>query len=295
MPTLELSITAHADQTEAIESFLCTQGALAITYLDAHDEPILEPEPGTTPLWSTCKIKGLFEDSVNIPAIEQAFAMTFPNITEALSSRIVPDQAWERAWLEDYQPIRINDALIICPKGLTPPETTATVITLDPGLAFGTGTHPTTQHCLAALTQCKLNNKTVLDYGCGSGILAISAIKLGACMAYAVDNEPQALLATKYNQQQNHISAACIDTYLPDDMPDIAPVDVVVANILSNTIIALAPVLLHHLKPNGTLVLSGILTSQVDDVLNAFKHAITFTTPSISDTWVGLSGHKINN
>ena len=292
MPTTELTLKASANMATTLEEFFLEHGACAITYKDAEDQPILEPRPGEAPLWEQYFISGLFLETADIAHINNVITKQFPTLSKNLVSKTIQDQVWERAWLKDYQPIKINDNIWICPSDIQTPDPNAITITLDPGLAFGTGTHPTTHLCLEALANIDLNDKIVVDYGCGSGVLAITALKLGAKFAYAIDSEPQALIATQDNMTRNDINQSLIQTYLPENVPDMQPVEMVIANILSSTIIALSNELQKNIAPHGTLILSGLLDHQTADVIKAFSADFSFSLPHKKDGWVCLVGQK---
>ncbi|WP_456379678.1 50S ribosomal protein L11 methyltransferase [Thiolapillus sp.] len=289
MPWLQAHLEVEKTQAPLVELLFDQLGALSITLVDAKDEPMLEPPPGATPLWSHTRVSGLFAgdtDADNLRAsIDQVLAR---ENSQRLQLEILEDQAWERAWLEHFQPMKFGRHLWICPTGKTVPAAPATVIHLDPGLAFGTGTHPTTDLCLQWLDGAQIKDKTVIDFGCGSGILAIAALKLGAARAIAVDHDPQALIATRSNALQNGV-ANRLETFSPGEFPSQAA-DVVLANILANVLIELAPQIKSLLKPGGQLVLSGILHHQAADVTRAYAPQNLFSPPSQQEDWVRLDG-----
>jgi len=289
MPWLQAHLEVDKDQAALIELLFEQLGALSITLVDAKDEPMLEPPPGATPLWRHTRVTALFEGNTNADelraGIDQALAK---ENSRQLQLEILEDQEWERSWLEYFQPMQFGNKLWICPTGKTVPATDATIIHLDPGLAFGTGTHPTTDLCLQWLDAADLHGKTVIDFGCGSGILAIAALKLGAAKAIAVDHDPQALIATQNNARQNQVDDR-LETYSAEDFsPQTA--DVVLANILANVLIELSPQIKQLLKPHAQLVLSGILYHQAEDVALAYTPDIQFGSPTRLEDWVRLEG-----
>ncbi|NKB47192.1 MAG: 50S ribosomal protein L11 methyltransferase [Legionellales bacterium] len=272
-----------------IEEQLTLLDAQAITLQDAGDQALFEQTPHSQPLWTQLQITALFADTDDPKAITTHLVKHFALDPTTLQWEDIADQAWQQRCQQQFQPMCIADRLWIIPSWHeTPDRQTATMI-LDPGLAFGTGAHPTTQLCLTWLAQQKLPGKTVIDYGCGSGILAIAAMKLGAITAIAHDLEDQALQATSTNAQRNHIAATqLLITDTPPDPSQTA--DIVIANILANTLIELAPRLTPLVKPGGHLVLSGILTTQASAVVAAYQPEITFDPIHQQDDWVCLIG-----
>lgn len=285
--------TDKQDQ-QAISDSIEAAGAVSLTYQDAGDQPVLEPLPGETPLWNDIIITGLFQQDTNtIP--ELLFALKdHPDWSiKELKVELLEDQNWERAWMKDFHPMKFGDNLWIYPSWSDIPDDDSVKILLDPGLAFGTGTHPTTALCLEWLDQNPPADQQVLDYGCGSGILAIAADKLGATMVTATDIDEQALIATKDNMQRNQISASSISTCLPEKLTATESYDVVLANILSDPLIALKEQILGHLKPSGLIALSGILESQADTILAAYEPYLTRIEIKQMDDWIRISGQKI--
>lgn len=283
--------TGIQDQT-AVSVALENAGAMSLTYQDAGDQPVLEPLPGEAPLWDDIIITALFD--ANSPIAATLF-MLKDNPSwhiKSLHTEIVPEQEWERAWMKDFHPMQFGDNLWIYPSWTEAPKDDRVKILLDPGLAFGTGTHPTTALCLEWLDQHPPTMQTVVDYGCGSGILAIAAAKLGAKCINATDIDPQALLASRDNMQRNHIDASLIQCYLPEQLPQI-PTDLVIANILMGPLVELSETLLALLKPQGQLVLSGILATQVDTILACYSHYLNNIQVQQLDEWIRISGQKI--
>ena len=288
MPWQQLSLEAGDLNAEELSTFFESRGALSITFVDAADQPLFEPDLGTTPLWSATRVTALFDADAELGIIKQEVAAIYGATVRArLVEETLQDQDWERVWLDQFQPMRFGQRLWICPAGQRPPaEDNQVLIDLDPGLAFGTGTHPTTALCLAWLDQHPPTGQQVLDFGCGSGILAIAALKLGAAAAQGVDIDSQALRASHNNAARNGVEAQ-LATCLPGDMLA-GTFDLVLANILANPLISLAPRLSSLLRPQGSLVLSGILAGQAAEVENAYEQWFTFTPAVVQDGWVRL-------
>ncbi len=265
------------NEVDALSDMLEEMGALSVTLTDRYDSPILEPEIGTTPLWADVVIQAVYVDGEDGQNARVQLESIYPHLKLTLEP--VPDKDWERVCMADFKPQQFGKRLWICPSWLTPPEPEAINLTLDPGLAFGTGTHPTTALCLTWLEQANLANKQVIDYGCGSGILALAALKLGARHVTAVDLDNQALIATRNNAATNQITESNLSVSLPDVF--IEPVDVLIANILLTPLLQLQSEFRRLLKPGGTLVVSGILNEQVEQLIvayqNDFKHVATLT------------------
>ena len=290
MPWLQVSIATTKDAYAAIEETLWSLGAQSVTLADADDKPILEPGPGETPLWNHAVITGLFDDKLQAPILREQIIQHLDN--DQLSVEVTPlaDQDWTRAWMDAFQPMQFGDRLWVCPQHLEPPDSNAVNLRLDPGLAFGTGTHPTTSLCLSWL-DANLNHKTVLDYGCGSGILAIAALLLGAEHADCVDIDFQALQATQDNAKLNDVLDH-ITTCKPEKLAGDAGYELVLANILSGPLTELAPTLARHVLPGGDIVLSGILNEQADAVRDAYSKFFDMVTTQQLDDWVLLHGRK---
>ncbi|MCK7576487.1 MAG: 50S ribosomal protein L11 methyltransferase [Chromatiales bacterium] len=291
MPWLQLAFDVPRDQADDFEHYLELAGALSVTLGDAGDEPQLEPGPGETPLWSVVTLTALFESDPESAALVERLAL---DLTARLGERPcihrIEDQAWERVWLDTFKPTRFGRRLWVCPHGQPPGDPEGVVVALDPGLAFGTGHHATTALCLEWLDGADLAGKTVLDFGCGSGILAIAALKLGAARAIAVDHDPQALTATHDNAQANGVLDR-LEIFAPESFTD-PSVDIVLANILAGPLIALAPRLSAMLVPGGDLVLSGVLTEQVESVSAAYVERVRLAAPRIRDDWALISGRR---
>ena len=310
MAWLEVSVRTSRDLAEQVSAVLESQRALAVTTQAAPDpgrtapcpkRDIFEPEPGTTPLWSEVEVRGLFDENVSREQVTTAM-LEAPAITShtQLNWKRVENQVWERAWMDRFEPMRFGKRLWIVPTGMTAPTNrSATVIRLDPGVAFGTGAHATTSLCLEWLDGAKLEGKVVVDYGCGSGVLAIAAALRGARRVIAVDNDPQALEACDLNARRNHVHgqvASCAPEHysaiLADTLRGLRGVDVVLANILARPLIDLAPVLTGSLRKGGELVLSGLLETQIDSVQRAYRRAFGKLSATRLDGWARLNGAK---
>ena len=290
MPWLQVSIATTKDAYTAIEETLWSLGAQSVTLVDADDKPILEPAPGETPLWNHAVITGLFDDRLQPSILREQIIQQLDSDQLTIEVTPLEDQDWTRAWMDAFQPMQFGERLWVCPLHLEPPDSNAVNLRLDPGLAFGTGTHPTTSLCLSWL-DANLKHKNILDYGCGSGILAIAALLLGAEHADCVDIDFQALQATRDNAQVNDVLDH-IDTCKPEKLPADAGYDLVLANILSGPLTELAPILARHVLPGGDIVLSGILNEQAESVREAYSQFFDMTTTRELDDWVLLHGHK---
>jgi ribosomal protein L11 methyltransferase len=292
MTWLQLRLDTHPDQVDALEDLMLSTGAVAVTMEDNADQPLLEPGVGETPLWGQTRLTGLYPADTEMSDVLAAFP------EETLQSanhrvEILEDKDWEREWMQHYQPMPFGRRLWVCPSWLAPPEPDAVNLLLDPGLAFGTGTHPTTALCLAELDGMALEKQTIVDYRCGSGILAVAALKLGACSALGVDNDPQALVATRDNANRNSLPSTALEVALPGDFDNSAwcgRADVVIANILAGPLVELSGTLLEFLKPGGTLLLSGLLANQASTLCSSYADRIELRVASERDSWVCLRG-----
>ncbi|MBL0162690.1 MAG: 50S ribosomal protein L11 methyltransferase [Xanthomonadales bacterium] len=294
---IELSLTLRSDQQEAVEAALEDVGALAVTLLDAdadtsNEQAILEPGVGETPLWSLIVLTALFEADIDRSGLLHVLGELLPDLEPAqIVFREVADQDWTRVWMDQFKPMRFGERLWIYPWNIEPPaESELVIVRLDPGLAFGTGTHPTTALCLEWLDQADLGDKTVIDYGCGSGVLAIAAALLGARKVIAIDNDPQAIEASHDNAERNGV-AGSISLFLPDADPG-ATADVLVANILAGPLHALAPVFAARLGSGGALALSGILIGQRDELLERYSEWFDGLSATVRDDWVRIDGRR---
>jgi ribosomal protein L11 methyltransferase len=269
----------------------CRQlGAMAVSLADAGDEPLLEPAPGATPLWRAVRLRALFEPAIDPAMLAATLAVVLGLAPESVNVEQLDDRAWEREWLKDFRPMRFGRRLWVCPAGLRPDHPDAVVLELDPGLAFGTGTHPTTALCLEWLDAGIRGGERVLDYGCGSGILALAALKLGADVATAFDIDPQALHATRENAARNEMRERIA---VPASAADIAGrFDVVLANILSGPLIELAASLTARVVPDGSLVLAGMLREQSGEVAQAYRPWFDIGPAAEREGWALLAGRR---
>jgi len=293
MSWLQLSLESGDLEPETLSVFFEDLGALSVTFVDAADQPLFEPAPGTTPLWSATRVTALFEADFDVPALRGRLASVFgQQAADRLQEDVLQDQDWERTWLDQFQPMQFGRRLWICPAGKRPSEPeNAVIIDLDPGLAFGTGTHPTTALCLEWLDHHPPVDLEVLDFGCGSGILAIAALKLGAGKVFGIDIDEQALWSSRENATRNRVEDR-LQTGLPDPSSG-QTYDLVLANILANPLIELAPQLAERVRPGGDLVLSGILSQQSEAVRAAYQEWFSFSETVELDGWVRLDGRKL--
>lgn len=291
MPWLQVRLAITPEQAETYEDALLGVGAVSVTFMDAEDQPIFEPDLGTTPLWSNTHLLALFEADTDPANLVAHLQLLTGGELPAHEIEHIEDQDWERSWMDNFQPMRFGQRLWIVPSWHAAPEPEAVNLLLDPGLAFGTGTHPTTALCLEWLDGQDLHDCTVIDFGCGSGILAIAALLLGAPQAIGTDIDPQALEASRDNAGRNGIDPARFPVYLPADMPQ-QPADVVVANILAGPLVSLAPQITALVKAGGRLALSGILAEQAEEVRAAYADAFDLDPTAIKDGWVRISGVK---
>jgi ribosomal protein L11 methyltransferase len=294
MSWIQISVAASSDNYQLVEDTLLSLGAQSITYKDAADKPILEPRPGETPLWHDAIITGLFDDRLKPDILREQIRQQLDDDGLDIEIASLPDQDWTRAWMDTFKPMRFGERLCVCPRHIEPPEPQAINLRLDPGLAFGTGTHPTTSLCLRWLdghVYRQADYKRVLDYGCGSGILAIAALLLGAEHADCVDIDEQALQSTRDNAASNQVLHR-INTCLPEELATDSQYDLVLANILSGPLTELAPTLAQHCHPGSNIVLSGILHDQAESVRNAYAELFDMTTTEILEDWVLLHGKR---
>lgn len=271
----QLQVECTCEEVEHISALLDTSGALSLTLTDLKNNPILEPDLGTTPLWPEIMIDALYNDENTANQAKKQLVSSYRRSNVIVSK--VPDNDWEHAWTSNFKPMRFGKRLWIYPSYTTPPDPNSVHLILDPGLAFGTGTHPTTALCLTWLEQASLQHTTLIDYGCGSGILALAALKLGASHVFASDIDEQALTATTNNAQNNAIIDETLTVCFPETL--IEPADFIIANILLKPLLTLKPHFQSLLKPQGTLIFSGILEEQVPELLAAYQDR--FNTHSI--------------
>ena len=287
----QISVITQENIAPQLADYFSNLGAVSVTYMDAEDEPVYEPAIGETKIWSNTQVIALYELDADPELIKTQVYKQFNNddlhdwVYEAIA-----DQEWERAWMEYYKPMKFADRLWVCPTDQEQHESGTVCLTLDPGLAFGTGTHPTTALCLEWLASHELSAKTVIDYGCGSGILAVAAVLLGAKVAHAVDIDPQAITATESNALKNKVEDK-IKTYLPEQFTPFQA-DIVLANILAKPLIDMAEQICALVVSGGSLVLSGILHEQAESVINAYQHEIIFNPLVQQEDWIRLEGIK---
>ena len=290
MPWLQFTFYTTKEQAEALAARLEQAEALAVSMIDAADQPLYEPPPGATPLWQLTNVLGLFDSERDPDTLLQQIRQDWPDAFPEYRQEILEDQDWERAWMDDFHPMQFGQRLWIVPSWQAAPQQDGVNILLDPGLAFGTGTHPTTRLCLEWLDAHAPTGQQVVDYGCGSGILAIAAALLGAIQVIAVDNDPQALLATVDNAQRNQVATQIL-AYLPRECPS-EPVDLLLANILAGPLIELSPRLAALVREGGHIVLSGILPEQAEEVRQAYQHWFHMQPATEQDGWIRLEGQR---
>lgn len=290
MAWIQIRLNSTNERAEAISDFLEELGSVSVTFMDSQDTPIFEPLPGETRLWGNTDVIALFDAETDMNPIltalqesqllEQGFAYKIEQIE---------DKDWEREWMDNFHPMKFGKRLWICPTWREIPEPDAVNVMLDPGLAFGTGTHPTTALCLEWLDSLDLEGKTVIDFGCGSGILAIAALKLGAKSAVGIDIDPQAILASRNNAEANGV-ADRLQLFLSDDKPADLKADVVVANILAGPLKELYPVISQLSKAQGDLGLSGILATQAQSVCDAYAQTFELDPVVEREEWCRITG-----
>jgi len=297
MPFLELSLIVRTEQQPGAEEALDDLGALSITLQDADaetpdEQAIFEPGVGELPLWPTITLHALFDEHADRRGLAAALGELLPWLEpDQLSFAEVADQDWERAWMDQFKPMPFGRRLWIYPWNIKPPvDDDLVVVRLDPGLAFGSGTHPTTALCLEWLDGLDLAGKTITDYGCGSGILAIAALKLGAASAVGVDNDPQALTASADNAERNGV-ADRLALFLPEDVVADAA-DVFIANILAGPLGELAPTFAAAAKPGAPFAISGILAGQQDELLQRYAEWFDELRVDSREDWVRISGRR---
>ncbi len=291
MPWLQLKVRAARPQTDKLETALLASGAVSVTLQDAADQPIYEPALGETPLWDLVAVTGLYDADIDTAAASQRARQVFGGELPEHKWELLEDKDWEREWMNNYHALRCGERLWICPSWQQPPEPDKINLMLDPGLAFGTGTHPTTFMCLQWIDWQDFTGQDVIDYGCGSGILGIATLLLGARRVLGVDIDHQALLATTENAKRNGLAADAMPVYLPQRCPQ-EPADVMLANILAGPLAELAPQLASLTRSGGRLCLSGILAIQADAVMAAYRPWFDFDAPRHQEEWVCLTGVK---
>jgi ribosomal protein L11 methyltransferase len=290
MPFLQVSFELGGLDADAAEEACFSAGAMSVTFTDTRDDPVLEPAPGEFRLWPAPRIQALFTGDTDAHSVSGAIASALGIAPESFVITRIEDRAWEREWLKDFHAMRFGRRLWVAPQHEAVQEPGAVVVRLDPGLAFGTGTHPTTALCLEWLEQQLEPGERVIDYGCGSGILAIAAVKLGARDAHCFDIDPQALLATRENAVTNEVESAVVVHSSAEHLP--RGVDVLVANILSGPLCELAPSFAALVRPGGKLVLAGLMQHQAAEVTQAYDAWFDMRSFASRDDWVGLSGRR---
>ncbi len=337
MSWLQLRLETVSAEAEALEAVLQQLGAVSVTLTDAEDQPLFEPAVGETPLWQKLVLTALFlEDKTSEAAtaslLHEFEQLWLPHPLPPLRHSILMDKDWVRAWLDDFKPMQFGAHLWVCPSWWQPGQTTMpipasqwqpdaeqtlywaslnqqqlaamqqpgnTVLLLDPGLAFGTGTHPTTALCLQWLDAQPLTGLTLVDYGCGSGILGIAALLLGAARVYGIDNDPQALTATADNCAKNHLESRRFPIFMPADFMQqlasgaVQKVDGMMANILAGTLIQLAQVLALQVRSGGWILLSGILREQADAVVNTYAGWFSEFAITGEGDWVRITATRL--
>ncbi len=291
MPWIQIRINATAKTADKVSNMLLGRGAQAVTFMDAKDVPVYEPMPGETPLWGETEVMGLF-DAETDPAPTIAFFQQIFGEDVGYKVEQLEDKDWVREWMDHFHPMQFGERLWICPSWRDVPNPDAVNVMLDPGLAFGTGTHPTTALCLQWLDGLDLAGKTVVDFGCGSGILGIAALKLGAARVIGIDIDPQAIQASRDNAERNGV-ADQIELYLPADQPQDVEADVVVANILAGPLRELAPLIAGHGKAGSLMALSGVLESQAPELESIYGQWFEMDPTAVKEEWCRLSGRKL--
>lgn len=290
MPWIQIRINATEKTADKVSNMLMGRGAQAVTYMDAEDVPVYEPLPGETLLWDDTVVVGMF-DAATDPDPIIAFLKQFYRKDLTYKIEQLEDKDWVREWMDSFHPMRFGERLWICPSWRDVPDPSAVNVMLDPGLAFGTGTHPTTALCLEWLDGQDLSDKTVIDFGCGSGILALAALKLGAKQVIGIDIDPQALQASIDNAERNGVSDR-LTVYLPKDQPENIQADIVVANILAGPLKELSGLISSLVKTNGQLALSGILDTQAQGLNELYQQWFNMDEPELREEWARLSGKK---
>lgn len=292
MPWLQLRLDTHPDEIERLEDLMLATGAVAVTMEDNADEPVLEPGVGETPLWGHIRLTGLYDAGTDMHNVLAKFPVgSIENSNHRIE--ILEDKNWEREWMQHYRPMKFGDQLWVCPSWIEPPDPNAITLLLDPGLAFGTGTHPTTSLCLSQIAQASLAGKHIVDYGCGSGILGVATLKLGAKHVLGVDNDPQALIASRDNARRNGIADSALKLGLPGEVelqPLAGTIDLVIANILAGPLMDLSDTLIDLLKPGAVLLLSGLIEDQAETLISHYSDRISLTVAGQLDGWICLRG-----
>ena len=280
MHWVNVSASSTKSRLVVLEAWFWDHGAVSVTLEDSLDKPIFEPGPGEHPLWDEVIVTGLFDSDISVENLTMELARDNHKLKDIAR---LDDRAWEREWLSRFKPMQFGRRLWVCPTGFSLESGGKVIVKLDPGLAFGTGTHETTRLCLEYLDAIEVGGLHVIDYGCGSGILAIAAALLGAKKVTGIDNDPQALAATAENAKRNSVG---IDTHLPGVA--LVPSEIVIANILAQPLMELAPILIKAMKPDGLLILSGIMSGQADLVVEAYVDQVDLVNRTELNGWVRL-------
>ena len=292
MPWIQLRLSADEETAEKYSDWLMACGSQAVTFIDAQDTPIYEPLPGDEVIyWHNTVVMGLFDASHDMDKAISYLQGIHPD-KQAMKYKLeqLEDKDWEREWMDNFHPMKFGERLWICPSWRDVPDPEAVNVMLDPGLAFGTGTHPTTALCLTWLDSLDLTDKTVVDFGCGSGILSLAALKLGAKKVIGIDIDPQALQASEANAKRNGVEDR-LELYLPKDQPSLKA-DIVVANILAGPLRELAPVIIEFVGEEGLLALSGVLENQAEELQHIYGQWCNMDPVAVQEEWVRLSGKR---
>lgn len=295
MPWLQIRVHTTPEHVPAFEDSLLECGALVVTFEDVHDDPVYEPDLNTTPLWKHTRVTGLFDADADIEHIRNVIVHKSEHLGQPdidLKIEILEDKDWIREWMDSYHPIQFGQRLWVCPSWREVPDRDAVNLILDPGLAFGTGTHPTTALCLEWLDSIDCQNKSIIDYGCGSGILGIAGLLLGADAMVGIDIDPQAVEATQANAERNQITPDRYEVKLPPYDRDVEA-DIVVANILAGPLADLASTISKLVKQGGLLALSGILESQAHTVVEAYKPWFNIESITEKEEWIRIVAKKL--
>lgn len=292
MPWIQLRLPANEETAEKFSDWMMASGAQAVTFIDAKDTPIYEPLPGDEVIyWSNTIVMGLYDASQDMDKVVSYLQSIHPD-KASMSYKLeqLEDKDWEREWMDNFHPMQFGKRLWVCPSWREVPDPEAVNVMLDPGLAFGTGTHPTTALCLTWLDGLDVEGKTIVDFGCGSGILSLAALKLGAKKVIGIDIDPQALQASRENAKRNGVEDR-LELFLPADQPRLQA-DVVVANILAGPLRELAPTIIQFVAPNGLLALSGVLENQAEALQEIYGQWCEMDAFVVKDEWVRLSGKR---
>jgi ribosomal protein L11 methyltransferase len=288
---VELSFELGPLEPEGAEEACFACGATSVTFVDSRDDPILEPLPGEFRLWPATRLQALFDGAdADTDALTRVLSHALGISPQVIRARVVEDRAWEREWLKDFHAMRFGERLWICPHHEQVDDPNAVVVKMDPGLAFGTGTHPTTALCLEWLDRGLVAGARIIDYGCGSGVLAVAAARLGAQEAHCFDIDPQALIASHDNAAANAVGSRVRLHNSADSLP--AKIDVLLSNILSGPLCELAPRFADLVRPDGDLVLAGLLEQEVADVTRAYDAWFDIRPFGQREGWVGLCGRR---